>query len=117
MMLRGARLLASVGKHGIRCNRLPQRRIMSLGLTSLCQVTTKHRAMLDTSVVPVNKYDLSTTGTLTSAVSALFSTDMVTTGVDDDSVAATDDESEASLVTIHMPTRWNLAVARSNSLE
>ena len=65
---------------------------MSLGLTSLCQVTTKHRALLDTTVVPVNKYDLNN-GSLTAAVSALFSTDAlaVTDEVDESSVAEEED--------------------------
>merc|ERR1712183_1248046 len=69
---RGARVLASLGQHGIRCNRLHQRRIVSLGLTSLCQVAMKKRAMLNTSVEPVNKYDLSSVS-LVSAVSDLLS--------------------------------------------
>ena len=69
--LRGARVLGSLGQHAMRCNRLHQRRIVSLGLTSLCQVTTKHRALLDTTVVPVNKYDLNN-GSLTAAVSQLL---------------------------------------------
>merc|ERR1712150_209397 len=81
---RGARVLASLGQHGIRCNRLHQRRIVSLGLTSLCQVAMKKRAMLDTSVEPVNKYDLSDAGSLTSAVSAMFSTDATLASVNDD---------------------------------
>ena len=101
---RGARVLASLGQHGIRCNRLHQRRIVSLGLTSLCQVTTKHRALLDTTAVPVNKYDLST-GTLTSAVSALFSTDAVALTDTEEDIALTDEEPEGSLITFYMPKR------------
>merc|ERR1712141_225586 len=81
---RGARVLASLGQHGIRCNRLHQRRIVSLGLTSLCQVTMKKRALMDASVVPVNKYDLSETSALTSAVSVLFSADNLTSCEDDE---------------------------------
>merc|ERR1712002_1208881 len=88
---RGARVLASLGQHAIRCNRLHQRRIVSLGLTSLCQVTTKHRALLDTTAVPVNKYDLST-GTLTSAVSALFSTDAISGLVEEEDSLVEDEE-------------------------
>ena len=85
---------------------------MSLGLTSLCQVQMKHRALLDTTVEPVNKYDLSANGTLTSAVSALFSTDAISAILDDDNVESLEDESEASLVTIHMPTRFLIGSQR-----
>ena len=100
---RGARVLASLGQHGIRCNRLHQRRIVSLGLTSLCQVTTKHRALLDTTAVPVNKYDLST-GTLTSAVSALFSTDAVAVMDDDSELMCDEEQSEnGTLVQFYSP--------------
>merc|ERR1712002_1355354 len=100
---RGARVLSSLGQHAIRCNRLHQRRIVSLGLTSLCQVTTKHRALLDTTAVPVNKYDL-TSGTLTSAVSALFSTDAVAVMEDDSELMCEDDQSEnGSLVHFCVP--------------
>ena len=107
---RGARVLASLGQHGIRCNRLHQRRIVSLGLTSLCQVTTKHRALLDTIVVPVNKYDLST-GTLTSSVSALFSTDAVATMDEDESELMTEDETSENcwLTTFSLSTIIRLA--------
>ena len=95
---RGARVLASLGQHGIRCNRLHQRRIVSLGLTSLCQVTTKHRALLDTTAVPVNKYDLST-GTLTSAVSALFSTDCLAVMDDGEEALVEEDEERTGRLT------------------
>ena len=89
---RGARVLSSLGQHAVRCNRLHQRRIVSLGLTSLCQVTTKHRALLDTSTQPVNKFDL-TSGTLTSAVSQLFSTDALSAVEDEDSELINEEES------------------------
>merc|ERR1711993_154621 len=98
---RGARVLASLGQHGIRCNRLHQRRIVSLGLTSLCQVAMKKRAMLDTSVEPVNKYDLSDAGSLTSAVSAMFSTDATLASVNDDDELLALDENDGSMVTFH----------------
>ena len=88
---RSARVLSSLGQHAVRCNRLHQRRIVSLGLTSLCQVTTKHRALLDTTTQPVNKFDMST-GTLTSAVAQLFSTDAVATAEDEDSELMNDEE-------------------------
>merc|ERR1712141_821518 len=88
---RGARVLASLGQHGIRCNRLHQRRIVSLGLTSLCQVTMKKRALMDASVVPVNKYDLSTMS-LTSSVSALFSADALAVTEDEDGLTVEDDD-------------------------
>merc|ERR1712150_314382 len=101
---RGARVLASLGQHGIRCNRLHQRRIVSLGLTSLCQVAMKKRAMLDTSVEPVNKYDLSDAGSLTSAVSAMFSTDATLASVNDDDELLALDENDGSMVTFHLPT-------------
>ena len=78
---RGARVLSALGQHGIRCNRLHQRRIVSLGLTSLCQVTTKHRALLDANVAPVNKLDLSSSS-LVSAVSSMMSTDVLTISED-----------------------------------
>merc|ERR1712119_41101 len=97
---RGARVLASLGQHGIRCNRLHQRRIVSLGLTSLCQVAMKKRAMLDTSVEPVNKYDLSDAGSLTSAVSALFSTDIMTSSEDGEDLSIGDDESNQILAKV-----------------
>merc|ERR1712241_626507 len=97
---RGARVLASLGQHGIRCNRLHQRRIVSLGLTSVCQVAMKKRAMLDTSVEPVNKYDLSNTGSLTSAVSALFSADALTIAEDDGEELVEGEESSVSLAKI-----------------
>ena len=97
---RGARVLASLGQHAVRCNRLHQRRIVSLGLTSLCQVTTKHRALLDTTAVPVNKYDLST-GSLTSAVSALFSTEgLVAMDDGDESLVEEDEELTGKLARI-----------------
>ena len=80
---RGARVLSSLGQHAMRCNRLHQRRIVSLGLTSLCQVTTKHRALLDTTTQPVNKYDLSTTS-LVSAVTEMMSRDIAEVGDDED---------------------------------
>merc|ERR1712150_389050 len=101
---RGARVLASLGQHGIRCNRLHQRRIVSLGLTSLGQVAMKKRAMLDTSVEPVNKYDLSDAGSLTSAVSAMFSTDATLASVNDDDELLALDENDGSMVTFHLPT-------------
>merc|ERR1712042_215496 len=106
----GARVLASLGQHAIRCNRLHQRRIVSLGLTSLCQITTKHRALLDTTVVPVNKYDLST-GTLTSAVSALFSTDAVAVMDDDESELVAEEETAENcwLTTFSLSTIMRLA--------
>merc|ERR1711953_335675 len=97
---RGARVLASLGQHGIRCNRLHQRRIVSLGLTSLCQVAMKKRAMLDTSVEPVNKYDLSNMGSLTSAVSALFSADALTVTEDEGEELVDGEESSVSLAKI-----------------
>merc|ERR1712183_1182790 len=97
---RGARVLASLGQHGIRCNRLHQRRIVSLGLTSLCQVAMKKRAMLDTSVEPVNKYDLSDAGSLTTAVSALFSTDIMTSSEDGEDLSIGDDESNQILAKV-----------------
>merc|ERR1712150_351867 len=111
---RGARVLASLGQHGIRCNRLHQRRIVSLGLTSLCQVAMKKRAMLDTSVEPVNKYDLSDAGSLTSAVSAMFSTDATLASVNDDDELLALDENDGSMVTFHLPTRRNVCL---NKLE
>merc|ERR1712168_1082150 len=111
---RGARVLASLGQHGIRCNRLHQRRIVSLGLTSVCQVAMKKRAMLDTSVEPVNKYDLSDAGSLTSAVSALFSTDATLASVNDDDELLALDENDGSMVTFHLPTRRNVSL---NELE
>merc|ERR1712150_437498 len=107
---RGARVLASLGQHGIRCNRLHQRRIVSLGLTSLCQVAMKKRAMLDTSVEPVNKYDLSDAGSLTSAVSAMFSTDATLASVNDDDELLALDENDGSMVTFHLPTRRNVCL-------
>jgi len=72
---RGARLFASLGQHGLRCNKLHQRRIVSLGLTSLCQVMSKKRALLDTNALPVNKLDLSGVGILSPSLSSSFSTD------------------------------------------
>ena len=93
--LRGTRLLATLGQQGIRCNRLHQRRIVSLGLTSLCQVTTKHRALLDTTLQPVNKFDLSTTS-LVSAVSNMFSTDALMLSEEGDELVE-DDEAAVSL--------------------
>merc|ERR1711990_962389 len=106
---RGARVLASLGQHGIRCNRLHQRRIISLGLTSLCQVAMKKRAMLDTSAEPINKYDLSDAGSLTSAVSALFSTDATLASVNDDDELLALDENDGNMVTFHLPTRRNVS--------
>merc|ERR1712002_267284 len=90
---RGARVLSSLGQHAIRCNRLHQRRIVSLGLTSLCQVTTKHRSLLDTTTQPVNKYDLST-GTLASAVQQLFSTDAVVVSEDESELLNEEEQSD-----------------------
>lgn len=74
---RGARLFSSLGHHAIKCNRLQQRRIVSLGLTSLCQVTMKKQAMLDTKIQPVNKFDLSSVGILSPMLSTLLSTDIL----------------------------------------
>merc|ERR1712150_365999 len=88
---RGARVLASLGQHGIRCNRLHQRRIVSLGLTSLCQVAMKKRAMLDTSVEPVNKYDLSSVS-LVSAVSGLLSNSLELLDSEEEEVEIVDAE-------------------------
>merc|ERR1712119_40025 len=88
---RGARVLASLGQHGIRCNRLHQRRIVSLGLTSLCQVAMKKRAMLDTSVEPVNKYDLSSVS-LVSAVSDLLSNSLELLDSEEEAVEIVDAE-------------------------
>ena len=100
---RGARVLSSLGQHAIRCNRLHQRRIVSLGLTSLCQVTTKHRALLDTTTQPVNKYDLST-GTLSSAVQQLFSTSAVIVSEDDSELLNEEEKSDNStLVQFYSP--------------
>ena len=101
---RSARMLSSLGQHAVRCNRLHQRRIVSLGLTSLCQVTTKHRALLDTTAQPVNKFDLST-GTLTSAVAQLFSTDALAAIDDEDDVAMTDEDSEGSLIKFQLVSK------------
>merc|ERR1711993_109887 len=99
---RGARVLASLGQHGIRCNRLHQRRIVSLGLTSLCQVAMKKRAMLDTSVEPVNKYDLSDAGSLTTAVSALLSTDAIATLEEDSDLMNDEDQVENGCCLVSM---------------
>merc|ERR1712062_158811 len=88
---RGARVLASLGQHGIRCNRLHQRRIVSLGLTSLCQVAMKKRAMLDTSVEPVNKYDLSSVS-LVSAVSDLLTNSLELLDSEEEAVEIVDTE-------------------------
>merc|ERR1712168_490933 len=88
---RGARVLASLGQHGIRCNRLHQRRIVSLGLTSLCQVAMKKRAMLDTSVEPVNKYDLSSVS-LVSAVSDLLKNSLELLDSEEEAVEIVDAE-------------------------
>merc|ERR1712062_697036 len=88
---RGARVLASLGQHGIRCNRLHQRRIVSLGLTSLCQVAMKKRAMLDTSVEPVNKYDLSSVS-LVSAVSDLLTNSLELLDSEEEAVEIVDAE-------------------------
>merc|ERR1712131_285940 len=93
--LRGTRLLATLGQQGIRCNRLHQRRIVSLGLTSLCQVTTKHRALLDTTLQPVNKFDLST-GALSSAVQQLFSTSAVVVSEDESELLNDEEQSDNS---------------------
>merc|ERR1712183_1268914 len=88
---RGARVLASLGQHGIRCNRLHQRRIVSLGLTSLCQVAMKKRAMLNTSVEPVNKYDLSSVS-LVSAVSDLLTNSLELLDSEEEAVEIVDAE-------------------------
>ena len=90
---RGARILSSIGQQALKCNRLPQRRIVSLGLTSLCQVTLKKRACLDTIAVPVNKFDLSGVGILSPTLSTLLSTE-VSALLDDDSDLTNEDESK-----------------------
>ena len=107
---RGARLLSSLGHHGIRCNRLHQRRIMSLGLTSLCQVTMKKKALLDTSALPVNKYDLSNAGILSSTISTLFSAE-ATIPTEDESDITNSEDSEVCLV-VKWVSSFNETVAK-----
>merc|ERR1712038_1473194 len=86
--LRGGVFLKSLGQHCLRANRLNRRRIVSLGLTSLCQVTMKKRALLDTSALPVNKFDLSGVGILSPTLSALFSTEALSLLEDEGELAA-----------------------------
>merc|ERR1712224_468717 len=89
--LRGGVFLKSLGQHCLRANRLNRRRIVSLGLTSLCQVTMKKRALLDTSALPVNKFDLSGVGILSPTLSALFSTEALSLLEDESELAASED--------------------------
>merc|ERR1712179_741683 len=56
-------LLQSVG---VRSSRVSRRHIVSLGLTSVCQVMLKKRALMDANVQPVNKYHLANENSLTS---------------------------------------------------
>lgn len=100
---RGARLLTTVALHSLRANRLSQRRIVSLGLTSLCQVTMKKRSLLDTSALPVNKFDLSSGGVLSTTLATLFSTDALSIE-EPDSELATQEDAEAGIVSLSFPT-------------
>ena len=74
-------LLQSVG---VRSSRVSRRHIVSLGLTSVCQVMLKKRALMDANVQPVNKYHLANDNSLTSAVAVLFSADDLTSLDNDD---------------------------------
>ena len=106
---RGARFLASLGQHGIKCHRLHQRRIVSLGLTSLYQVTMKKQALLDTNALPVNKFDLSGVGILSPTLSTLFSTEALALA-EDGSDLTDDEDSEVGMISkCHSSIRETIA--------
>jgi len=95
--IKGARLLSSFGRSCVKINKLHQRRIVALGLTSCTQVSAKKRALLDASPIPVNKFDLTTVGCLSPISSALFSTEVLSTD-DIDSVEPVEDENDVGRI-------------------
>jgi len=95
--LRGARFLTSLGRQSLKINRLNQRKIASLGLTSLTQLSLRKRALLDANTIPVNKFDLSTVGVLSPVSSVLFSTEALSIS-DNDTVEVTEDETDAGRI-------------------
>merc|ERR1712189_35257 len=101
LAFRGARALSSLGQQGVRCTRLHQRRIVALGLTSACQVIMKKQALLDSTTVPVNKYDLCTNGLLSNSLVDLVKEALA---VDDEESALDEGEdSEMGILRLSFP--------------
>merc|ERR1712179_299908 len=72
----------------------------SLGLTSVCQVMLKKRALMDANVQPVNKYHLANENSLTSAVQALCDTHALDVSEEERDLITEDEQSENGLLTI-----------------
>lgn len=90
-------MLSSLGRYSLKVNRLHQRHIVSLGLTSLSQVSIKKRSLLKANPIPVNNFDLTTVGALTPIANALFSTDIPSTD-EVDSAEPIEDKSDAGRI-------------------
>merc|ERR1712119_43071 len=106
-------LLQSVG---VRSSRVSRRHIVSLGLTSVCQVMLKKRALMDANVQPVNKYHLANENSLTSAVQALCDTHALDVSEEERDLITEDEQSENGLLTIVCTqAKWRMQYTSSDT--